>query len=130
MIGESEVRESLVSDGCIVNGAKIFKSVIGLRSRIAKGVLIESSYMMGADYYQSLEELRIDHSRGLPRVGIGENSIIRGAIIDKNARIGSGVRLVNEAGVAQANAPDGSYFIREGLIIIPKNAVIRDGTVV
>src|SRR5215813_1400092 len=129
-IGESEIRESIVSDGCIVNGAKLFKSVIGLRSRISEGVSIESSYIMGADYYQTLEEMRIDHGQGLPRVGIGENSVVHRAIIDKNARIGSGVRLVNEAGVAQADAPDHSYFIREEIIIVPKNAVIRDGTVV
>jgi len=129
-IGESEIRESIVSDGCIVNGAKLFKSVIGLRSRISTSVSMESSYMMGADYYQSLEEMRIDQGQGLPRVGIGENTVIRGAIIDKNARIGSGVRLVNETGVSHADAPDASYFIREGIIIVPKNATIRDGTVV
>ena len=65
-----------------------------------------------------------------PRIGIGANTIISRAIIDKNARIGSGVKLVNEAKALEADGPDGSYFIRDGIIIVPKNAVINDGTVV
>jgi glucose-1-phosphate adenylyltransferase len=113
-----------------MTGAKVSNSVIGLRSRIAKGVQIDASIVMGADYYQSIEEMLKDHAAELPRVGIGDQSIIRKAIIDKNARIGSGVRLVNEAGVLEADAEDGSYFIREGIIIVPKNAVIPSGTVV
>jgi len=85
---------------------------------------------MGADYYQSIEEMRADLVAGKPRVGIGEGTIINRAIIDKNARIGSGVRLLNEARVVEADAEDGSYYIRDGIIIVPKNAVIRDGTIV
>jgi glucose-1-phosphate adenylyltransferase len=125
-----EIRDSIVSDGCIINGAKINRSVIGLRSRIAQGAQLDASYMMGADYYQTLEEMSEDLTAGMPRVGIGENTIINRAIIDKNARIGSGVRLVNEAKVMHADGEDKSYFIRDGIIIVPKNAVIRDGTVV
>jgi glucose-1-phosphate adenylyltransferase len=129
-IGESEIRDSIVSDGCIINGAKIMRSVIGLRSRIARGVSIEESFVMGADYYQTLDEIRAEFGGGKPLVGIGENSIVRRAIIDKNARIGSGVRLLNEAGVAYADGADGSYHIRDGIIIVTKNAVIEDGTIV
>ncbi|HEY6120644.1 MAG TPA: sugar phosphate nucleotidyltransferase, partial [Pyrinomonadaceae bacterium] len=129
-IGESEIRDSIISDGCIVNGAKLINSVIGLRSRIAKGVLIEASYMMGADYYQTIEDMRAESGTGLPLVGIGENTTIRRAIIDKNARIGSGVRLVNDAGVTYADGPGGAYFIRDGIILVPKNAVIKDNSVV
>jgi glucose-1-phosphate adenylyltransferase len=129
-IEESEIRDSMISDGCIMIGAKVSNSVIGLRSRIAKGVQIDESIVMGADYYQSLEEMRSDALADQPRVGIGEESIIRRAIVDKNARIGSGVRLLNEAGVLNADADDKSYYIREGIIIVPKNAVIRSGTLV
>jgi len=127
-IEESEVRDSIISDGCIMTGAKVNNSIIGLRSRIGKGVLIDSSIIMGADYYQSIDEMRNDALASKPRVGIGEQSIIRKAIIDKNARIGSGVILVNEAGVQEADADDRSYYIREGIIIVPKNAVIPNGT--
>lgn len=74
--------------------------------------------------------MRADYSAGIPRIGIGENTIIRRAIIDKNARIGSGVRLLNEQGLEELDAPDGSYYIRDRIIIVPKNAVIKDGTVV
>jgi glucose-1-phosphate adenylyltransferase len=129
-IEESQILESILSDGCIVIGAAITNSVIGLRSRIAKGVRIDASFLMGADYYQTLEEMRDDLLAGKPRVGIGEGTIINRAIIDKNARIGSNVRLLNEAGIVDANAEDGSYYIRDGIIIVPKNAVIKDGTVV
>lgn len=129
-IEESQILDSILSDGCIVNGAAITNSVIGLRSRIGKGVRIDSSFVMGADYYQSLEEMRVDLVAGKPRVGIGEETIISRAIVDKNARIGSGVRLLNEARVVEADAEDGSYYIRDGIIIVPKNAVIRDGTIV
>ena len=85
---------------------------------------------MGADYYQSIEEMASDAREGTPRIGIGEGTIIRRAIIDKNARIGAGVRLVNERGVLEEDGPDGSYFIHEGIILVPKNAVIMNGTVV
>lgn len=129
-IEHSEIRDSIMSEGCIVSGATISNSLVGLRSRVSKGVHIDASFMMGADYYQSFEEMRADLSAGLPRLGIGENTVIKRAIIDKDARIGSNARLLNESGLQEADAPDGSYFIREGIIIVPKNAVIRDGTII
>ena len=129
-IEESEIRDSIISDGCIISGAKVNNSIIGLRSRIGQGVLIEGSIMMGADYYQTIDEMRAEQVAERPRVGIGEGSIIRRVIIDKNARIGEGVRLLNEAGTLNADSDDKSYYIREGIIIIPKNAVIKSGTVV
>jgi glucose-1-phosphate adenylyltransferase len=129
-IETSEISDSIISDGCIVSGAKITNSVVGLRSRISKGVQLDAAYMMGADYYQTFEDMRTDLARGLPRVGIGEGSVIRRAIIDKNARIGSGVRLLNEAAKSEADGEGGTYFIRDGIIIVPKNAVIGDGTVI
>jgi glucose-1-phosphate adenylyltransferase len=103
---------------------------VGVRSRISKGVQIDSAYMMGADFYQTFEDMRSDLGKGLPRVGIGEGTAIRRAIIDKNARIGKNARLVNDAGVTEADGPGGSYFIRDSIIIVPKNAVIADGTVI
>ncbi|MGI8733408.1 MAG: glucose-1-phosphate adenylyltransferase [Pyrinomonadaceae bacterium] len=129
-IEESDIRNSILSDGCIIDGARIANSVVGLRSRISKGVQMDVSFMMGADYYQTIEEMQRDLISGTPRVGIGEGSIIKRAIIDKNARIGSNARLLNEAGVLNEDGEAGSYFIREGIIIVPKNAVIRDGTIV
>ena len=129
-IDNCEIRESIISDGCIINGAKIHRSLIGLRSRIAEGTQIDAVYMMGADYYQTLEDLLGDQAAGRPLVGVGENTIIRRAIIDKNARIGKDVRLLNEAAVETADGPSGTYHIRDRIIIVPKNAWIPDGTVV
>jgi glucose-1-phosphate adenylyltransferase len=129
-IEESQIRDSIISDGCIITGAAITTSVVGLRSRISKGVVIDSSFLMGADYYQTFEEMHDDLVAGLPRVGIGEGTVINRAIVDKNARIGAGVKLLNEAKILEADAPDNSYYIRDGIIIVPKNAVIKDGTVV
>ena len=129
-VEETEINDSIISDGCIINGAKVTNSVIGLRSRISKGVQIDASFMMGADFYQTFEEMRDDAGKGLPRVGIGEGTVVKHAIIDKNARIGGNARLLNEAGTAEADGPNGSYYIRDGIIIVPKNAVIPDGSVI
>ena len=129
-VEETEINDSIISDGCIINGAKLNNSVIGLRSRISKGVQMDASYMMGADYYQTFEEMRSDAGQGLPRVGIGEGAVVKHAIIDKNARIGKNARLLNEAGVVETDGPGGAYFIRDSIIIVPKNAVIADGTVI
>lgn len=125
-----EVKDTLISEGCIIHGATFKRSIIGLRARIGAGTNIEGSIIMGADFYQSVEDMREDHAAGRPRVGIGEDTVIRRAIIDKNTRIGSGVRLTNEAGVVEADGPNGSYYIRERIIMVPKNATIPDGTVV
>src|SRR6185295_11366612 len=92
-IEQTEINDAIVGDGSIINGAKITNSVIGVRSRISSGVQIDASIMMGADYYQTFEDMRKDLAVNLPRVGIGEGSIIKRAIIDKNARIGAGSRL-------------------------------------
>jgi glucose-1-phosphate adenylyltransferase len=129
-IEDTEIGDSIISDGCIITGARIINCVVGLRSRISQGVQIESSFVMGADYYQTIDDMHADLERDFPRVGIGEGAVIKRAIIDKNARIGKGARLVNEAGVVEANGEGGSYFIRDGIIMVPKNALIKDGTVI
>lgn len=129
-IEHSEIHDSIMSEGCIISGATIANSLVGLRSRVSKGVHLDVSFMMGADYYQSFDEMRADMTAGLPRVGIGENTVVRRAIIDKNARIGSNARLLNESGIVDADGEGGSYYIRDGIIIVPKNAIIKDGTVI
>ena len=129
-IDDCEIRNSIVSEGCIINGAKINNSLIGLRSRLGNGSQVEASYMMGADYYQTLEDMQADRGAGRPWIGIGEGTIIRRAIIDKNARIGANVKILNEAGVENVDGPGGSYYIRDRIVIIPKNGSIPDGTVV
>ena len=129
-INNCEIRDSIISDGCIINGAKINGSIIGLRARIGEGAHLDAAYVMGADYYQTIEDMLGDRNTSRPRIGIGENTLIKRAIIDKNARIGTNVRLLNEGGVQEADGPGGMYYIRDRIIIVPKNGLIPDGTVV
>lgn len=119
---------SMVSEGCILNGVYARSSIIGLRSRMDVGVRIESSIIMGSDYFESIEEIKAGAEKGIPNLGIGRNTVIRKAIIDKNVRIGRDVKLINQAGIENMDAEDGSYFIRDGIIIVPKNGMIKDGT--
>jgi len=125
---ECEVEHSMICEGCILNGVKIKQSIIGLRSRIDDNTEIEDSIVMGSDYFESLSEIswNINHDR--PHIGIGPGSVLKRCIIDKNVRIGKNVRLVNKDNIQEFDAPDASYFIRDGLIIVPKNATIPDGT--
>jgi glucose-1-phosphate adenylyltransferase len=127
-IHDCDIDNSMVSEGCILNGMTARNSIIGLRSRIDKGTQIESSIVMGADFFETFEEIRSNITRSVPHLGIGENSLIRRAIIDKNTRIGKNVRLLNRREVETEDGADGSYYIREGIIIVPKNAVIKDNT--
>lgn len=129
-VHDCDIDNSMLSEGCILNGVTARNSIIGLRSRIDEGTKIENSILMGADYFESFEELKSNLASSKPHIGIGENSIIRRAIIDKNARIGKNVQLVNHNNVENADGENGSFFIREGIIIVPKNATIGDGTVV
>src|SRR5678815_4904888 len=122
------ITNSIISDGCIINQSVIDHSVIGIRSRIESGTRVSDSLVMGADYYQTIEELEADLARGVPRIGIGAGTIIRRAIIDKNARIGGNVRILNESGTE--NGDGDNYSIRDGIVVVPKDAIIPEGTVI
>lgn len=125
-----EINNSLISDGCILNQVKMRNCIVGIRARIESGTNIENSLLMGADFYQPLEELARERQHGLPWIGIGENTHIRRAIIDKNVRIGSNVKILNEAGRDNYDGEGGNYYIREGIVIVPKGATITDGTII
>ena len=120
-IGEGLIDSCIIADGCVVKGRKISHSIIGIRSVIGEGVEMYDSLMMGAEYFET------DPAREVP-VGIGGGSIIRKTILDKNTRVGREVRIENRAGTRRLDADN--YFIREGIVIVPKNAVIPDGTVI
>jgi glucose-1-phosphate adenylyltransferase len=129
-IHDSEIIDSIISEGCIIRRARLRRSIIGLRSRIEPGTVLEETYLMGADFYQTVEDVLKDAAAGLPRIGIGENTVIRRAIVDKNARIGANCRLLNEANVENADNEAAGYYIRDRIIIVSKNATVKDGTVV
>lgn len=125
---DCRIQSSIIAEGCILNGATITDSIMGIRSRVEHGSRLEGVLMMGADFYQTLEELQEDINSSFPRIGVGANCFIRKAIIDKNARIGQGVQILNEAGNNNLDGDD--YFIRDGIVIVPKNGVIPDGTII
>lgn len=123
-----DIDNSMVCEGCILNGVYARNSIIGLRNRLDPGVRIEDSIVMGSDFFESIEEIDANLASGTPHIGIGENTLIRRAIIDKDVRIGKNVQLLNLERIDRLDAKDGSYFIREGIIIVPKGATIHDGT--
>ncbi|MBM3297245.1 MAG: glucose-1-phosphate adenylyltransferase [Candidatus Aminicenantes bacterium] len=125
---DSQVRQSILCEGSIINSSSIRHSIVGIRSRIGEHCSLDHAVLMGADYFESQEELERDRSAGLPLIGLGNDCEIRKAIIDKNARIGNGVRLINARGVERESAE--SYEIVDGILVVPKNAVIPDGTVI
>ena len=127
---ECDIDDSMVSEGCIMRGVYVRRSIIGLRSRIDTGVRIEQSIIMGSDRFESLNEIQENLTSGKPHLGIGRDTSIKNAIVDKNVRIGKNVRLVNESGVDYADGPNGIYYIRDGIIIVPKGATVPDDTIV
>jgi glucose-1-phosphate adenylyltransferase len=119
-------REAIVTEGCSIERSVVEQSVIGIRSMIRAGSRITRSVVAGADYYE--DEGRGRGRDGRPGLGIGRDVVLDRVIVDKNARIGDGARLVNESGVQEANGK--GYYIRNGIIIVEKEAVVPAGTVV
>lgn len=124
----SDVAQSILCEGSIINGSRIRKSIVGVRSRIGEGCALDRTIMMGADYFESREELERNAAAGIPPIGLGRGCEVRAAILDKNARIGNGVKLVNARGIQDEKAEN--YCIVNGIIVVPKNAAIADGTVI
>jgi glucose-1-phosphate adenylyltransferase len=122
-INEGRIDQSILNSGCIVERATITRSIVGVRERVGAGTTIADSIVMGADYY----ELPWEEKDRVP-IGIGRRCVIRRAIIDKNARIGNRVVLVNRKGLETFDDPAERYYIRSGIIVVPKGATIEDGT--
>jgi glucose-1-phosphate adenylyltransferase len=118
-ISETTIRQSLIADGCRLEGAEIERSVVGIRSQIGAGSKIKDCVILGADYYE-------DWKPASGPLGIGRNCVIERAIIDKNARIGDGCVIRSVEGVIEAEGA--GYSIREGVVIVAKNGVLPPGT--
>ncbi len=129
-LGGAIVKNSLICDGCIIGrGVVIENSVIGVRSIIGENTTIRDSYMMGIDYYEQAHQLAENQRQGRPPSGIGAGSVIERAIIDKNARIGRNVRVINDTGIVDSEETS-THVIRDGVTVIPKGVVVRDGLVI
>jgi glucose-1-phosphate adenylyltransferase len=125
----STFSEVLTGDGCIVTNSWVTRSVLGIRSIIETGSSLEGVVCMGADFYETPADKLENRRKGVPDIGIGRGTRIRGAIIDKNARIGEGCRIGVDD-IPRRDGDYGTYFIRDGVIIIPKNGCIQPGTVI
>jgi glucose-1-phosphate adenylyltransferase len=122
------VRRALISEGSILVGAEIEHAIVGIRSRIGGGAQVRDSLVLGADFYETVEEMERATARGRHPMGIGSDCVVQNAIVDKNARIGRGVRIVNQSGERDRDG-DG-FYVRDGIVVVEKNAVIPDGTVI
>lgn len=120
------INDVLIAEGSVIDGGDIKRTTIGIRSVIGKNVQIENSIIMGADYFENEEEKQNNKKLGIIDIGIGDNTVIKNAIIDKNSRIGKNCKIVNSNNIEFYNAPN--YYIRDKIIIIPKNATIPDNT--
>jgi glucose-1-phosphate adenylyltransferase len=126
-INYSTLNQALATDGCIITNAFISRSIVGIRTIIESGASLDGVICIGADRFETDEEKRVNAQKGIPNIGIGGGSILRHAIIDKNARIGFNCRI----GIDDLPRPDGEYpthYVVDGIIVIPKNMVIPSGT--
>ncbi len=127
---DSHVTESMIGEGCIIKKCRIHHSVLGVRARVMDGCTIEDTLIMGADYYEDAPERKTQAETGGVPVGIGENTTIRRAIVDKNARIGANVMIINKEGVEESQQEERGFYIRSGIVVVLKNATIPDGTII
>ena len=127
-INGAQIDHAIISDGCIITHANIHQSIIGIRSIISPGSHLHRTIVLGSDYYESKGSIDENEARGHPRIGIGANTRVEEAIIDKNARIGNDV-VISPKGKPE-NVDHPMYYVRDGIVIIPKNAVVPHGTVI
>jgi glucose-1-phosphate adenylyltransferase len=123
----SNMNQSIAAEGCIITNANITNSIVGVRTLIETGASLNGVVCMGADFYENETLKQQNNEARIPNVGIGKGAIVNRAIIDKNARIGEGCRI----GIDDLNRQDGdygNYYIVDGIIVIPKNAIIYPGT--
>jgi glucose-1-phosphate adenylyltransferase len=127
-IEDCVIRSALISEGSILVGAEIVHSVVGIRARVGAGAVVRDSLILGADFFQTIDEIHASEGGGAPLVGVGSNSRIEGAIIDKNARIGRGVQIRSDP--SRPDTDGEGFYVRDGIVVVPKGAVIPDGTVI
>lgn len=127
-INGAAIDHAVISDGCIINRCQISHSIVGIRSLVGEGSRLSRVICMGNDYYESLESIEEFCAAGIPKIGIGQNTRIENAIIDKNARIGDNVVISPEGKDENVDHP--LYFVRDGIVIIPKAGVVPHNTVI
>ncbi len=128
-ISGAHLERCLVSDGCVIEpGTRITHSVVGVRTRVGRNATIRDTVIIGADRVETDEERAENQRRGVPNFTVGDGSVIEHAILDKDCRIGANVHIVSKQGQADVEGPN--YVIRDGIVVIPKGAVVMDRTVI
>ena len=129
-IVDTQITDSIVSEGSILKSCSIHHCVLGVRSRIESDVVLNETLVMGSDFYESSEErIALRNGGGIP-LGVGQGTTVKRAILDKNARIGDNVTIINKDNVEEADRADQGFYIRNGIVVIVKNATIHDGTII
>ncbi|MBK7291675.1 MAG: glucose-1-phosphate adenylyltransferase [Chitinophagaceae bacterium] len=127
-ISGTTLEKALIAEGSIIHASRLENSVIGIRSRIGNGSTVVSTYMMGSDYYETLNDIADISSNGLPLLGVGDRCYIKNAILDKNVRIGNDVRI--NGGTHLENVDHALYTVKDGIVVVKKGAVIPNGFVI
>ena len=127
-ISGTTLEKTIIAEGSIISASRIENSVIGVRSRIGHGTTIVSSYIMGNDYYETLQEIENNTQKGIPKIGIGDRCYFKNAIVDKNCRIGNDVRI--NGGQHLSNTDHALYAVKDGIVVLKKGAVLPDGFVI
>jgi glucose-1-phosphate adenylyltransferase len=127
-INGAAIDHAVISDGCIINRASILHSIVGLRCLVGPGTVLNRTILLGSDYYESIESITAHEKAGKPRIGVGANCRIENTIVDKNARIGDNVIISPTGKPDKVDHPN--YYIRDGIVVIPKDGVIPHGTVI
>lgn len=125
---DSSIRRVVLAPGCRINRAAVADSVVGLRSIVNPGAHLHRVVMMGADYYETMAQLEENRRLGLPDIGVGQGSVIENAILDKNVRVGRNVVIRNHEGSEDQETD--SYVVKDGIVVVPKGAVLPDNTVI
>ena len=127
-ISGTTLEKTIIADGSIINASRIENSVIGIRTRIGYGTTVVNTYIMGCDYYETIDEMNRAAASGLPKLGIGERTYIRNAIIDKNCRIGDDVRI--NGGPHLTPTDHSLYTVKDGIVVVKKGAILPNGFVI
>ncbi|MFN4313356.1 MAG: glucose-1-phosphate adenylyltransferase [Chitinophagaceae bacterium] len=127
-VSGTTLEKTVIAEGSIINASRMEQCVVGIRSRIGHGSTIVSSYLMGNDYYETLQDIAQDQAKGIPLLGIGNRCYIKNAILDKNCRIGDDVRI--NGGPHLENTDQPLYTIKDGIVVVKKGAVIPNGFVI
>ncbi len=127
-ISGTTLEKTLIAEGSIINASRLEHCVVGIRSRIGHGTTVLSAYIMGNDYYETLEIMAENVAKGIPKIGIGDRCYIQDAIIDKNCRIGNDVRIIGGKHLENSDHP--LFSVKDGIVVIKKGAILHDGFVV